>query len=178
MTAFPPAPPPPPLDARTAKAQAKAMKAQAKALRPWYKKKRIMLPLGLVAIVIVIVATGGGSKTSTTTKTTSGSTQSGVVSGSGNKDHPPQADVTITKCSFDSGFGTANLSVLNHSSGQSDYLITVAFDNAAGVQVGSGIGVLNNVDGGQKAVSTADGTIAGSAATCVLKQVDRTASAG
>ena len=58
----------PPLDPRDARARAKADKAYAKARRPWYKKKRFILPLALlVLIVIIIVATtaggGGGNNT-------------------------------------------------------------------------------------------------------------------
>lgn len=60
------APPPnpeqqPPESGRDAKARAKGEKAYAKASRPWYKKKRFILPLGLlVIIVIATVASGGG----------------------------------------------------------------------------------------------------------------------
>lgn len=53
-------PPPPPEDRRSAKADAKAAKARAKAMRPWYRKKRFILPLGLVVLVVLIVAAGGG----------------------------------------------------------------------------------------------------------------------
>ncbi len=50
-------------DHRTAKAEAKASKAHAKALRPWYKKKRYILALAVVAIVgISMAASGGGDK--------------------------------------------------------------------------------------------------------------------
>ena len=38
-------------DYKHAKAQAKAAKAFAKAQRPWYKKKRFLLPLGLVLLM-------------------------------------------------------------------------------------------------------------------------------
>lgn len=58
-------PPPPPsggfsADPKQAKAQAKASKAHAKALRPWFKKKRFIIPLVLVAIIGISVAAGGG----------------------------------------------------------------------------------------------------------------------
>ena len=52
---------PPPLDPRDARAQAKAAKAYEKARRPWYKKKRFILPLILIVLIIIIaIATSGG----------------------------------------------------------------------------------------------------------------------
>lgn len=50
-------PPPPGGDP---KAAAKAAKAYAKASRPWYKKKRFILPLALVVIVVIASAAGAG----------------------------------------------------------------------------------------------------------------------
>ncbi len=48
---------------RNAKAEAKAAKAYAKAERPWYKKKRFIIPLGLILLTIVVSAgsSGGGN---------------------------------------------------------------------------------------------------------------------
>lgn len=43
-----------------AKADAKAEKARAKAMRPWYKKKRWIIPLIVVVLVFLIIATSGG----------------------------------------------------------------------------------------------------------------------
>lgn len=45
---------------KDAKAQAKAAKAYAKATRPWFKKKRIIIPLALVLLFGIIKAMGGG----------------------------------------------------------------------------------------------------------------------
>ncbi|MDQ1499324.1 MAG: hypothetical protein QOI86_2664 [Actinomycetota bacterium] len=43
------------------KADLKAEKARAKALRPWYKKKKYIIPLAVVALIVAIKATSGGS---------------------------------------------------------------------------------------------------------------------
>lgn len=43
-----------------AKAQAKAAKAYAKAQRPWFKKKRFIIPIVLVVIVVLAQLTSGG----------------------------------------------------------------------------------------------------------------------
>lgn len=61
--------PPPVGDHRSAKAEAKGAKAHAKAMRPWYKKKRILLPLAILVVIVLVVATSGGSDDDTTTAT-------------------------------------------------------------------------------------------------------------
>lgn len=65
---------------KDAKAQAKAAKAYAKATRPWFKKKRIVLPLGVVAIAAMASAGGGDEGTDPTVASASGS-ESGTESG-------------------------------------------------------------------------------------------------
>lgn len=45
---------------RDAKAEAKAAKAYAKAQRPWYKKKRWIISLGLLLIIVAASAGSGG----------------------------------------------------------------------------------------------------------------------
>lgn len=62
MTTTPTWQPTPDLDP---KAAAKAAKAYAKASRPFYKKKRVILPAALVAVV-AISTSGGGSDTADT----------------------------------------------------------------------------------------------------------------
>lgn len=51
---------PPPFDPNTnPKAAAKAAKAYAKATRPWFKKKRFIIPIALVALAVIVPAMGG-----------------------------------------------------------------------------------------------------------------------
>jgi hypothetical protein len=45
---------------KEAKADYAAEKARAKAARPWYKKKRFMIPLILLVLIIIVTATTGG----------------------------------------------------------------------------------------------------------------------
>lgn len=47
---------------REAKANIAAEKARAKASRPWYKKKRFMIPLGLLVLVVIGSALSAGSQ--------------------------------------------------------------------------------------------------------------------
>lgn len=51
-------------DPKLAKADAAAAKAKAKSLRPWFKKKRFIIPIVIVAIIIISSAAnaGGGKK--------------------------------------------------------------------------------------------------------------------
>ncbi len=55
----------PPHGSRNDKAERAAAKAYAKAQRPWYKKKRFIIPGGLVALGILGSASGGGGTSST-----------------------------------------------------------------------------------------------------------------
>jgi hypothetical protein len=55
------------------KAEKAADKARAKALRPWFKKKRVILPAIVVALIIVISIANAGNK-STSQANTAGST--------------------------------------------------------------------------------------------------------
>lgn len=45
---------------REARAEMEAAKARAKALRPWYKKKLIIIPLVLLGFIVLIASLGGG----------------------------------------------------------------------------------------------------------------------
>lgn len=50
---------------KQAKAEASAAKAKSKAMRPWYKKKSIIIP-GLLILFIFLIALGGGENDPTT----------------------------------------------------------------------------------------------------------------
>lgn len=52
---------------REARAQASAEKAYRKAQRPWFRKKRFIIPLALIALIAVGSALGGGGGGGTTT---------------------------------------------------------------------------------------------------------------
>jgi hypothetical protein len=59
------------LSHRDAKAQAKAAKAYAKAQRPWFKKKRFIIPLAIVAIAVMTQMGGGGDTSASSSEDTS-----------------------------------------------------------------------------------------------------------
>jgi hypothetical protein len=67
------------LSPKEAAAEAKAAKAKAKALRPWFKKKRIIVPLALVVLIGLSTAMNGGkSGTSGSDASDSGSSSEEV----------------------------------------------------------------------------------------------------
>jgi LysM repeat protein len=83
------------------KAQAKAAKAYAKAMRPWYKKKRVLIPAGFVTLALVGTAMGSSGSSSTSNSSGSSTTLSKSsdhisASSSGSKksgtDHTSDAD--------------------------------------------------------------------------------------
>jgi hypothetical protein len=68
---------------RDAKAEAKAAKAYAKAQRPWYKKKRWILSIGMILLIVVAggSSSGGGSKSASGGGGSSSSAGNGGTSG-------------------------------------------------------------------------------------------------
>lgn len=151
----------------------KQLKALAKASRPWYLKKRFWA-LGVIAVIIIAIAAGSsGSKGTTTTKN-----NGGVSTLSNNGANPPQADVAVESCATDAiGDPTAGLRITNHSSGRSDYIVSVNFLDGSGTKIAEGTAISNNIDPGQAAVESATGfTQAGGAVTCKVTNVNRFAS--
>lgn len=60
-----------------ARARAKAEKAYRKAMRPWFKKKRFVIPLILVALIALSMAFGGGQAANTTSPAAPAAAQKG-----------------------------------------------------------------------------------------------------
>lgn len=80
---------PGPIDARDARARAKADKAYAKASRPWFKKKRVILPAALLALIVLASAFSGGDEpTETAQPSGSGSATSSASTDSEPKETP------------------------------------------------------------------------------------------
>lgn len=50
---------------RAAKGEAAAAKARARAQRPWFKKKRVLLPLALLVLILVFAVIGNGGDDAT-----------------------------------------------------------------------------------------------------------------
>lgn len=65
-----------------ARADAAAERARAKAVRPWYKKKRFIIPLALFVLIGIGVAAGGGDDAADT----AGDAASDLVGGGGDQE--------------------------------------------------------------------------------------------
>lgn len=74
------------MSAQEAKAEAKAAKARAKALRPWFKKKRFIVPIALVIIGGFSSLAGGGEDSPSTNADSSSSSGSESSSSSSDGD--------------------------------------------------------------------------------------------
>jgi len=74
----------PPHSPGNPRAEAKAAKAYAKAMRPWYKKKRVIIPAGLVALTMV--GSAASSSNSGNTSASSGDIAATNVSDQGASD--------------------------------------------------------------------------------------------
>jgi hypothetical protein len=84
---------------KDANAQAKAAKAYAKAQRPWYKKKRYVVPLGFVVLGVAVSAgsNGGGSQSaSSPSAITQSAKSSGANSSTANNGSATSSDAETT----------------------------------------------------------------------------------
>lgn len=136
-------------DIRAAKAEGKAEKARAKAMRPWFKKKRFIIPLALVAIMVIAGVAGSGGSDDTKVETDAGSSATTVASASENRLYPGRPDTkkkdvekaigegaqvsgytaTVSKAEFQqqlsqferNGYMTADVTLLNRDSKAQSY---------------------------------------------------------
>jgi hypothetical protein len=163
-----------------AKAQVAAAEATAKALRPWFKKKRFIVPGALVGLVAI----GSGMTSVSGPKIVSGAPATVAAVGAetsatvlGVKGEPNEiADVvTDGACSGESGLGKMPILITNNSSKPSNYSIETVFFDAAGVQIGDGYSSVQNVAPGAKAKDNAGGFLTGESevASCKIVSVDR-----
>jgi hypothetical protein len=126
----------------------------------------VLAVLVLVVLIVIIAAIVAASKVKTTP-------------GSGTLRHPAAADVSVTSCGVDPTlkYPLAKGTVLNHSSGKSNYTFTISFLNRVGVVVGQGIGAEGDIAAGQTATFTTYGDSAVSGpVTCKIVNVTRFAS--
>ncbi len=166
---------------RAAKADARAEKARAKAMRPWFKKKRFIIPLALVALGIIasVGSSGGGTKDANANDNASATTAANDAAKSDfstNSDHPPADDVTLVSCTK-TVIDTVDvqLDVTNHSSKESNYTMELSIEDSSGAKIGDGFASTDNVNPGQvahvKGVATLDSEA--SQFSCKVEKVER-----
>ena len=166
---------------RDAKAEAKAAKARAKAMRPFYAKKRFIIPAALVALIVVVaLASGGGGEGNDSQPVAADDTSTTAADGpntaSSNTEFPPADDVAITECTTQEALGwpVAKLTITNNSPKSSTYMVSVNFVNTAGQKIGEGMISSSNVAPGQQALVEASGTGEPEPGfTCEIAQVER-----
>ncbi len=95
---------------RNPKAEAKAAKAYAKAMRPWYKKKRVLIPAGIVVLALVGSATSGHKSGSAST---SSAASSSVASHTAHKHGQKAATPTEQAAKSDGKVGNVGQAVTN-----------------------------------------------------------------
>jgi hypothetical protein len=151
-----------------ARAEAAAAKARAKSMRPWYRKKRIILPLALLVVIVLAMATSGGSDDD------SGDDQKVASTGS----NPAEKDVTIDSCEADEfGYMQAQITIKNNSSKRSNYLGSINFEDPSGTKIAESGFISNNIDPDQSAKEEAGtGQKAVDGFTCKVTDVTRLAS--
>lgn len=82
------------------KANAKAEKARAKAMRPWFKKKRFIVPLAIAALAIVSTAANSGSKSDSTANSGSETSTSTETNNSTETKAMAKIGETVTDADF------------------------------------------------------------------------------
>lgn len=87
-------------NSKLAKAEVKAAKAKAKALRPWFKKKRFILPLAIVLIFGISQATRGGDSSSTEANSSSTSGEAAVTEEASTSNWFAESYPTFTAADF------------------------------------------------------------------------------
>lgn len=162
-----------------ARVDAASARARVKAMRPWWKRKRVIIPGVLVLLIIVIAASSSGGKKKDNV-TASNSTGTTVHSVNASSSHPAADDAAMTSCE-NQGYGTVKVVVqfTNHTTKTSNYLADIEIKDASGTKVGDGgastdnlaAGQTANIDGYGTAGSSTKGTV-----SCVITSVTRYAS--
>lgn len=131
------------------------------------------MPIRVLVVGVATIATAGACGSSKAKSSDNGS-KSVQAAGSG------AADVALGACSNDStlNLGEAQVTITNHTSKTSNYLVTIAADSADGkTQIGTGNASAENLQAGQSTTVKAQFTEAIPAgAVCKVAQVDRYAS--
>lgn len=121
-------------DAKNAKAEAQAAKAKAKALRPWYQKKRFIVPIALVLIIGISQGMSGGSGTDNTGTDTSTSGEESTTEEATNEmlgigDAAVDGDFSFTVSGVECGIPSVGSDVFG-SEAQGQYcLVSVSIEN-------------------------------------------------
>jgi hypothetical protein len=132
--------------------------------------------VGLIVVIIIATNAGGGGKHNGTSSGTS--TDPGVSQGVASRDATRDVKLGPVQAPDVLGVRYEKITVVNHSSERSDYMIDVAVQSPDGkTQYDTGSAYITNVDPGQTAIDKVMFTKdIPAGAKAVLKTVERTAS--
>jgi hypothetical protein len=147
---------------------------------PWFKRKRIVIPIALVVLAIIGGATGG-NKSATTSSTNSGS--AAPTDGSGNRVYPATVDGTAV---VDPATVAVRFTVQNNGSQTVSPSCTISLQNAGGSYHGFDVFSMNPIAPGAAAHATGNITITSQGAqyvtqstiSCTASTSDKTVSTG
>lgn len=145
-----------------------------------HKLRWALLGVGGIVGIIIVISTAAGGGTTNTPSTPTTNQSPGVSHGIGSQN--ASGDVKLGSYTTDAAqFGHTGVTITNHSSKRSDYMITVALESADGhTQYDTADVYVQNLEPGQ--TTSQDGIFANAptnppaTAKLVLKSVERTAS--
>ena len=130
--------------------------------------------LAIAIGVVSVCALGASGETAGSSESSGDSTETSPVK------HEPEDDVTVSKCYSDLGSPQADITILNHSSKASNYMVSVKFESADGSQlIDTSFVAVNDLNPGQSAVEQAVSfSDVSGRFTCSVSDVTRYASGG
>jgi hypothetical protein len=119
--------------------------------------KKLAIAGGVIIFLAIVGAaiggSGGGKSSTSTSSTTPSAIAAGQPASAAQAAGPEHSeDVAITGCAPDAaGFAAANVTVTNHSSKASNYIVNIVFESGDGTtQIGTGLVAVNGLQPGQQ----------------------------
>lgn len=138
--------------------------------RPWYERKRFVIPMAAVAIIggLAIAGADGDSDAAGTVE--------GATSLPAKTDHPAVRDVRLVDCRPDAAeHWTPHVAVTNHSSKASAYVVGFDVEGRSGHKVGEAAVVVERVSPGRTVEQVGTSSVTGDDLFCRATSVIRVA---
>lgn len=139
-----------------------------------------VLVLAIVGGVVAIASSGGGSSDdasgSSSVTPSAAAPSKAPTKKTAPKPAGAEGDVTITACEVNSSttWPAADVEIVNHSSSEANYIVSVEFLDASGTRLGEGMAATNNLAPGAKARAKAQALSDTSGkVTCKVSKVTR-----
>lgn len=136
----------------------------------WIKRHKFLTAV-IVVVGLILIGSAGSKSTPSSTSTTT-TPPSGVDSNnSGN--HAAASDVVLTSCANGQYGPTVKVTITNHTSKRSNYMVEVSLLDSSGNKVGDGIASSSNVESDQIAYEDVFATSNGDFTKCQIVSVTR-----